>query len=256
MTDILAPLAAIHAPDQTALNHRAQSSLAMVQAMEIDSQETYELAADELKAIKSKAKTLEEQRTAITGPINNALKAVNALFKSPASFLEDAERIIKGKMLAYTTEQERIAAAERRAQEAAIRAEQERLAKEAAEREAAAASEAAALMAAGDENGAAEVQAKAAIEAISLASVSTVMTVTQAAPAVAKVSGVSTRTTWKAETINKAELVAYVAANPQFLHLLDVNTSALNQLAKAMKETLALPGVRVFEEKTLASSRS
>ena len=257
MTDnVLAPLSGINAPDGAQLNARAQAALDMVKAMEVDSQETYELAADELKAIKAKAKSLEDQRTAITKPINDALKGINALFKGPTTFLEEAERVIKGKMISYSTEQERIAAEERRRAEAAVRAEQERLAREAAAREAEAAKAAAKLMAEGDEVAAAEVQAQAAIEAASLTATAAVITAPVAAPAVAKVSGVSTRSTWKAECTDKAALVAFIASNPTFLNLLDVNASALNQMAKAMKETLQLPGVRVYEEKTLASGRA
>lgn len=255
-TNILAPLASIHAPDAAQLNARAQAALSMVESMEIDSQDTYELAAEELQAIKTKAKQLEDQRTAITGPINQALRGINALFKDPATFLEKAEGIIKRKMLTYSTEQERIAAAERARQEAAIKAEQDRLAREAAEREKAAAKEAAKLMAEGDEIAAAEVQAQAAIEAASLSATAEVMTVTTVAPPVAKVSGISTRATFKAEVTDKAALIAHIAANPQFANLLDVNTSALNQMAKAMRESLSMPGVRVYEEKTLTSRRS
>lgn len=251
--NIFAPLATIAAPDAAQLNTRAQSALAMVESMVIDSQETYDLAADELKAIKFKAKGLEDQRTAITGPINKALKAVNDLFRSPSEYLTKAESIIKNKMIGYTTEQERIAAEERRKAEAAIRAEQARLAKEAADREAAAKIEADKLIAAGNAEQAAQVQAEAAIEAANLAATAQVMTAPIAAPAVAKVAGVSMRGVWKAECTDKAALVAFVAANLQFLNLLDVNTSALNQMAKAMKETMQIAGVRAFEEKQLAS---
>lgn len=251
--NIFAPLATIAAPDAAQLNTRAQSALAMVESMVIDSQETYDLAADELKAIKFKAKGLEDQRTAITGPINKALKAVNDLFRSPSEYLTKAESIIKNKMIGYTTEQERIAAEERRKAEATIRAEQARLAKEAADREAAAKIEADRLIAAGNAEQAAQVQAEAAIEAANLAATAQVMTAPVAAPAVAKVAGVSMRGVWKAECTDKAALVAFVAANLQFLNLLDVNTSALNQMAKAMKETMQIAGVRAFEEKQLAS---
>lgn len=256
MTDsIFAPLAAIHAPDANQLNSRAQSALTMVESMVIDSQETYDLAADELKAIKSKAKTLEDQRTGITGPINKALKAVNDLFRGPAQYLEQAEKIIKTKMLTYSAEQERIAAEERRKAEALVRAEQERLAREAAAKEAAAKAEAEKLAASGDIEKAAEVQAQAAIEAASLAATAQVMTAPVVEVSAAKVSGISTRSVWKAECTDKASLIAFVAANPQFLNLLDVNTSALNQMAKAMKDTMKIPGVRAYEDKTLAASR-
>lgn len=253
---IFAPLAAIHAPDANQLNTRAQSALTMVESMVIDSQETYDLAADELKAIKTKSTSLEAQRTAITGPINKALKAVNDLFRDPGQYLEQAEKIIKGKMLAYSAEQERIAAEERRKAEALVRAEQERMAREAAAKEAAAKAEADALMAAGNAEKAAEVQAQAAIEAAIITATAQVMTAPVVEMSVAKVSGISQRSVWKAEVTDKAALIAFIAATPQFQNLLDVNTSALNQMAKAMKDTMQIPGVRAFEEKTLAASRS
>lgn len=289
---ILAPLATIHAPDAGQLNTRAHAALTMVESMVIDSQETYDLAADELKAIKSKSTTLETQRTAITGPINKALKAVNDLFRGPAQYLEQAEKIIKSKMLTYSAEQERIAAEERRKAEALVRAEQERMTREAAakeaaakaeadallaaarEKEAAAKAEADALVAAGRANEAAamqeqaakeaaeqaekaaEVQANAAIEAASLAATAQVMTAPVVEVSVAKVSGISQRSVWKAECTDKAALIAYIAANPAFLNLVEVNASALNQMAKAMKDTMQIPGIRAFEEKTLAASRA
>ena len=51
---IFAPLAMMSTPDQSDLNSKSQSALMMVQSMVIDSQDTFELAADELKAIKKK----------------------------------------------------------------------------------------------------------------------------------------------------------------------------------------------------------
>ncbi len=254
--NILAPLAAIETPNAAVMNTRAQSALAMVQSMVIDSSETYELAADELKAIKAKAKTIEEQRVSITGPINKALKAVNDLFRAPGEYLEQAEKIIKGKMLAYTTEQQRIADEERRRAEAVIKAEQDRLAREAAELEKAAKAEAEKLLAAGDTEKAAEVEAAAAIESASLSATALVMTAPAPQVVPAKAAGISTRSVWKATCENKAALIAFAAANPQFQNLLDVNQTALNQLAKAMRDTLEIPGVRVYEEKQLASRSS
>jgi hypothetical protein len=254
MTDnIFAPLAAIAAPDAAQLSSRAQSALTMVESMAIDSPETYELAADELMAIKSKSKQLEEQRTSITGPINKALKAVNDLFRGPSDYLASAEKMIKGKMIAYTTEQERIAAEERRRAEAAIRAEQERIARETAEREAAAKAEADKLLAEGNAEAAAEVQAQAAIEAASMAATAEVMTAPVIEAPSNKVQGISSRSVWKARVTDKAELIAFVAANPQFANILDVNMSALNQMAKAMKGAMKIGGAEAYEEKTLAA---
>lgn len=129
--NILANLATIQTPDEAQLTTRAQSALRMVESMTVENDEDYSLAADELKAIKAKANSIEAQRTGITGPINDALRAINALFKGPATFLAQAEATIKGKMIAYTTEQERIAAEERRRAEALAAAERKRIEDEA-----------------------------------------------------------------------------------------------------------------------------
>jgi colicin import membrane protein len=253
--NILAPLATLAAPDADQITSRARAALTMVESMTIDSAETYELAADELKAIKTRSKSLEDQRTSITGPINQALKAVNDLFRGPADYLNKAESIIKSKMITYSEEQKRIAEEERRKAEALIRAEQERLAKEAAEKEAQAAAEAQRLIEAGDVEKAAEVQAQATIEAASLAATAQVMTAPAVQTNVPKASGISTRSVWKAEVVSKSAMIKFIASNPQFEHLLDVNTSAANQLAKALKESMSIPGLKAVEEKTMAASR-
>ena len=124
---------------------------------------------------------------------------------------------------------------------------------EAAEKEAEAKKEADRLLSEGNAEKAAEVQANAAIEMANLTATAQVMTAPVAAPSVAKVSGISTRGVWKAELTDKAALVAFIAQNPQFLNLVDVNTSGINQMAKAMKETMNIPGIRAFEERALAS---
>ena len=48
---ILAPVASLTLPDSAAMTGRAQQALSFIQSFEIDSQETYSLAADELRAI-------------------------------------------------------------------------------------------------------------------------------------------------------------------------------------------------------------
>jgi hypothetical protein len=63
------------------------------------------------------------------------------------------------------------------------------------------------------------------------------LVIPRAAPvahAVQKVSGVATATVWKAEIIDLAKLVAYIAtpAGRQFLGLVQPNTTALNSLAR------------------------
>ena len=70
---------------------------------------------------------------------------------------------------------------------------------------------------------------------------------------VEKVSGISTSTNWKAEVTDMLALVKFVAANPHMIDLLQVNTTTLNQHAKATKDNTKIDGVRVYSEQVLAS---
>lgn len=138
-------------PKDPEISRRAASSLKIAENYEITSQKMFEFAADDLKNIKSLMKRVEEQRTNQVGPLNTEVKRINGEYKEPMNWLESAEQILKGKILLYTQEQERIAAeAQRKADEAArqerarIEAEQrvqqaeaQRQAQEAAQAEAA-----------------------------------------------------------------------------------------------------------------------
>lgn len=63
-----------------------------------------------------------------------------------------------------------------------------------------------------------------------------------------KVDGRSFQTRWKATVTDFCKLVKYCAANPQFLHLVMANDSALNQMARALKQNMNIPGVSAQEE--------
>lgn len=73
------------------------------------------------------------------------------------------------------------------------------------------------------------------------------------APAVAKVEGVSTRTTWSAEVTDLHALVKHIAAHPDMLGLLLPNGPALNKMAQAMRQSLSIPGVRAVANTVRAS---
>lgn len=57
-----------------------------------------------------------------------------------------------------------------------------------------------------------------------------------------KVAGMAFPVTWEFVTDDKATLVKFIGANPELLHLVDLNMPALNALARAQKEMLDLPG--------------
>lgn len=223
-------------PDEAALSRTASSALSMVQAFAVTDAPTFELAAEELQAIKRKASTLDEQRKAITGPLDLAKKQVMDLFKPTLEVLAQAEGILKAKMLAWQQEEQRKANEARLAAEREAQAERERLA-----------SAAAALEAEG-KAGEAAVQRQVA-EMIVAAPV-------PAAAAVApKVAGVSTRTAVEFEVTDVLALVRHIAEHPELIALVNPDSVKLRAYVRGLGLSCALPGVRVFEKATLAASR-
>lgn len=257
---ILAPIAALTLPDSAALSRRAEQALAFIEDFEIATAEEYALAADELKAIKAKADTHEKQRTAITGPMNAALKAVNALFGGPAGLLEKGEAILKRKMLAWDQAQARIAAEARRKAEEAAALERQRLADEAAARQKEADAQARAAVAAqeaGDAHAASIAQAAAQRAAAEAQTISTTAQMVVAAPvataAPTKVKGISTSTKLDFEVIDLHRLIVHVAAHPELVNLLAADSVKLRAYVKGLGTACQLPGVRVFEDQVMAA---
>lgn len=256
--DILAPVASLTLPDAQDLAGRAQRALAFIRELSITGPDEYELAAEELRAIKARAAKLEEQRTGITGPINKALKAINDLFRGPSELLAEAERTLKGKMLAYDQEQARIAAEARRKAEEAAAIERARLAEEAAARQREAAEQAAAAERATAEGDAqaAELARAAAIRAqAEAAAVATTAQLVTAAPVVAepaaKVKGIATVSKIEFEVVDFHALVKHIAERPELLALISPDNVKLRAYVRGLGTACALPGVRVFEEKTM-----
>lgn len=227
----LAALSRIDLPNKEAMNKSAHAALMMATDYPISDDESYQLAAEELQAIKAKAKELEKQRVSITSHLLSAKKSIDDLFRPAQDKLADAEKLLKKSMLAYTEEQERKA-------EQALRAAEE------AQREAAAKAAELERAAAKSED------TEAAVEA-AMAIVAAHAPVAVVAPP--KAAGVSVRKTVKARVANKAEFVRFAVESPSLLDLIEVNESKLNQLAKALGQNLNYPGIEVIEEKSLAA---
>ena len=69
------------------------------------------------------------------------------------------------------------------------------------------------------------------------------------APPPPKAEGITFRTTYRAEVVDLKALVQAVAGGQVPLAYVEANQSALNQAARALKEELAVPGVRVIAER-------
>lgn len=103
-------------------------------ALEITNDEDAQRAADMIKQLSSGTKKLEEERKAITKPINDGVSKINERFKGLTDKLKKAETIIRGKLLEHQQLKEAEAQEAREAEEAARRAAQEQADREAAER--------------------------------------------------------------------------------------------------------------------------
>lgn len=219
-------------PDQAGMARSAQSAIALVEAFEVVDTATYELAADELKDIKARAKQLDDQRKSLTKPLDEVKKNIMDLFRQPLELLTKAENIIKGKMLDYQREEQRKAAEERRKAEEAATAERERLRKEAQD------------LAAEGKHG------EAALKTTVAEMVAPTAVHVEAPP---QATGISTRKTVDFEVQDLMALVAHIATRPELIGLIKTDDVKLRAYVRGLGMACKLPGVRVFEKETLAA---
>ena len=206
--------------------------LDLAEDYEISTPELAEAAAHDLKAVKALVKQIEEKRTSITQPINQALREVNALFKPPKEYLKRAEVLLKAKLLEYQTEQDRIARELQAEADALARKEREKLERRAAK-------------------AAAKGKAEKAEALSQVAETTAAPVIKSAAP---KVAGVVRRETWKAEVTDQLALIQHIVNDRNdLLYLVKIGQAALNDLARTHKDDLDLPGVEVVKEASIAA---
>jgi hypothetical protein len=213
------------------LDSATAAILARATDFSITSVDQYDTSGEVLKSIKAKQRELNDLRLSLTRPLDDAKGRIMALFKPAGDRLSKAETLIKGAMLTFQRGQEerrRIAEAEARAE-----AERERLK---LQRQADAARKK------GNEDKAEDLEDRAASVPVPI--------VTVEKPSV---SGVATRTTWRAEVVDMLELVKACAEGRQPLSLLEPNMVILNAQARALKRELTIPGVRAVAEEGIAA---
>lgn len=220
--------------------------------------EQYAAGADDLRNVKAQQKKLEETRTSLTKPINESLRRLNDFFKAPAEKLAGIERTIKGKLVAYQDEQDRLRReAQRRADEEATAARRKAEAEAAAAR-AKADAEAAALRAKAEAEAAAGNAAEAAklaaradtklekaevkAQALETAAAQTVAPIVQAETP--KVTGVATRKVWKFEVTDSSKL-------PR--EFLMPDEQKIRKYVQAMQADARIDGVRIWSESQIAA---
>jgi len=206
------------------------AAIAAARALVVDSQEMYEFADGQLVDVKRRWKAVEEQRVAIVDPLNKAKTAVQKLFTPVLDDLATAETHYKQLMLGFRREQDKIRQAEQARLDEIARKERERLEKQAVRAE--------------DKGQVEKASMLTATAAVISAPIATSTYVEQ--------KGISVKKTWKAEVTDKVALINAIIANPAFLNIIEIDSAALDRLAKATEGNIPLAGVRTFQEESMA----
>ena len=193
-----------------------------VTGLTITNDEEYERGGDILKDIKARIKAVKDYWKQPKAAAQAAHKTLVDREKQMLKPLEDAEGTVKKTMLAYTTEQRRIA------EEAARKAREEEQARLAA------------LAAQAEQQGDAD-SAAFMLDMMDTAEPEQVQPT-------ATPKGVSVRTTWKARVIDPKLVPAYFDG----YELREINITALNGLARQYEGRLDIPGVEFYRDETLS----
>lgn len=277
-------------PDTQATLRQHEGAVEVAHAYEIDSPDMAVAANDELKLIKGSLRELETLRKGFIAPAMQIVENARTLFNPAILALEQAEGILKGKLLEFQKgeqrkadeakraredeerklrqEADRLAAIERaradeRAREARRKAQEAEAARQKAEAEgnaraaaaaAAAAAKANAFAQAHIENGEAKAQA-AQLQAAA-------MPASAPLPEPTKLAGFSMRKDWRAflpentteeQTIN--QIAAALPTRPELGALLCLDWSVANKMAKALETRFNVPGLKAENVPQAASSR-
>jgi len=201
--------------------------LAIAESFSISSNKAYAEAGEILKTIKGRYREIENKRREMTLPLDEAKKRVMDFFRQPLERLSNAERLIKGAMVAFTQEQERIRQAEEQRIQALAREEQERLDKELEKQITQAQEE-------GDNE-----------RAESLLDTATKIAVPLVQTEKPKVQGIKTITRWRYKIVDEA-LIPREYLMP--------NEKLLADMAIMTKGTIKVPGVEFYSESIVAST--
>jgi flagellar biosynthesis GTPase FlhF len=265
--------------DQAGEMVKVSKLVAIANSYKIDSPVMRDAAYNDLTMWKRGKAALEEKRLTVTRPLDAAKAAFMALFATPTAQYDMAIGVIQNNILTYDNAERAKVRAEQERLEALAKAERQRIEAEAAEvrRKAAEAERAekakaealereaeqaarqgdteavkAAQEAAARIRAEAEAKAREARdEAAAHASVAAVMI----APVVAAPEQAGGRVTWKGRCDDKMKLLLFIVANPSYANLVEVDQTALNQVAKAQKDGMKIDGCTAFQDRGLSAAR-
>lgn len=219
---------------QNELAEKALSWPEQARAIVIRDQHSYDLAASRLLDVAALRKEIVDHHKPMKEAAHEAHKRICESERKLLEPVAQAESILKGSIGAWDAEQRR------------IREDAERKAREEAER----------LMAEQIEAAAMEAEAAGA----SVEEVEAIVTAPVVVPKIAvqtytKAAGISTAVLYSAEVTNLRELCRAVADGRVSEQCVQANTTVLNQMARALKTTMNIPGVRVVQTNSVRAGR-
>lgn len=218
------------APDQKQLLEEADIAFGEAQFIVIDSEETLNYATEEMNACKKRLKELDAMRKSITKPMDEAKKAVMALFTPVMDRYSNAVTLYKRGISDYVNEQQRKAEEARRAEEEKALAQQAELAK------------------------ALEV-AEEAQQAEVASMIQEAMAATAVPVKVTKVEvpkGAVIRKKLRGNVVDMKAFLHFIADHPEFHHLVSVKQGELDRTVASVSGAIEIAGVTVTEENIVA----
>lgn len=216
-------------PQTSGVSSMGDTIVRSVSALVVNDAESHaeaQVMLQSIKKIRAKVDDLFKEPTKLAYQTHRSFVAASKKLTDP---LDSARKALIGKVVAY----EEIEA--KRAQE-----EADRLAEEQRKRD-----EEAAIAAAveAESDGDSEL-ADEILEEQELAPEPVVIP----APRVSTVSGISSTTRYSAECVNMLELITHIVEHPEHIEAVRINQTYINQLARAQRNNLRLPGVKVLSE--------
>jgi hypothetical protein len=204
-------------------------------ALKIVDQASYDLAADRLLGVAALRREIVEHHAPMKQKTHAAWQEVLAAEKKLLRPVEDAEALYRVAIAAYDIDQRRL---EREARERA-EAEARRVAEEQREHEVEQA----------------EAQGADAEEVAAICNAPLMVEPPRIEPTFQPARGVSVAATWKGEVTSLELLVKAIAAGRANISLVQANEVAINQLARATRGTLQVPGIRFFSQSNVRAGR-
>lgn len=252
----------VPASEEDRVAQQALQMVAQAKAFLVVDPASYALAGQMIDQLKVKKKDVEGWFAPMCDAAHKAWKTLTGKRASITDPLDEAIEALSTRYAAFKRQEEARAEAERRQREKeAQEREQARLRAEAAEAQRLAEEAAAAALVAPSREEAAVLEEQAE-QLTQQAEQTRVEAATVEAPvlprqsAIADVKGPSVAQNWTWELVDKMALIKAVAAGQVSTEALGVNTTYLNQRAKADKGTAKIPGVRFFDKGSVRASRS